>query len=180
MCESTDPPPAAADQPGSVWTCPVCGVDVPHPYGPGRKRVYCTAACKQRAYRWRRDHGVRLLATPWQPAERSGFLKGHAVRPAADFVGGRSDARGREVTVCGAFARRNDPDRWLHTEFVPGPSACHSCMALIGADPSWGVDYPPGRVAYAAGRWDWCPNPIEQRRADYFAGVTARVSARAA
>lgn len=152
------------------WQCPVCGVDVPHVYGPGRKRVYCTAACKQRAYRWRCRNGVRLLAAPWRPAERSGFAPAHAVRPSADVVGERVDERGRQVAICGAFARRNAPSMSSHTEFVPGGTqSCKSCTRLIGADPSWAVDYPPGSVQYVNGRWDWRPNPPERRRAAYLA-----------
>lgn len=155
----------AAGAEDAPWSCPVCNVDVPHPFGPGRKRVYCTPACKQRAYRWRRRHGVRKLATPWLPAERSGLLTTHAVRPAADFVGHRADEHGRHAAVCGAFARRVDSALASHTEFVPGGRrACHSCTRLIGADPAWAVDYPPGAVRYVEGRWDWVPISTEERR----------------
>lgn len=162
-----------ADDPNIVpdvvlWHCPVCRAAVPREFRPGRTRVYCTNACKQRAYRWRRDHGVRLLATPWQPAERSGFATAHAVRPAADFVGDAADERGRQVAVCGAFARRNTSPFQSHTEFVPGARrSCKSCTSLIGAEPSWAVDYPPGSVQFVDGRWDWIPNPVERRRQAY-------------
>jgi hypothetical protein len=146
----------------------VCGTVVMHEYRPGRKRVYCSNACKMRAYRWRCREGIRLRATPWTPAERSEYRKTHAVRPTADFVGGRGDALGREVAVCGAFARRVDHERRSHYEFTPGkPRACRSCTQLIGADPDWAVLYPPGRISYRAGRWDWAPNPVEQRRRDF-------------
>lgn len=151
-----------------VWNCPVCDRVVIHEFGPGRKRVYCSNACKMRAYRWRCRQGVRLRVTPWTPAERSEYHKTHAVRPAADFVGGRADALGREVAVCGAFARRVNLERRTHHEFTPGKSrSCRSCTQLIGADPDWSVLYPPGRIEYEGGRWDWTPNPVEQRRRDY-------------
>lgn len=149
------------------WRCPMCGVEVAHPYGPGRKRVYCSNACKQKAYRWRCANGVRLLVTPWTPAERSGARRAHAVRPERDLVAGRGDATGREVAVCGAFARRLPAATRSHTEFVPGaPRSCRSCTQLIGADPRWADDYPPGRVVLLEGRWSWVPNPLEQRRRD--------------
>jgi hypothetical protein len=107
----------------SPWACPVCGSVVIHEYRPGRKRVYCSNSCKMRAYRWRCREGIRLRATPWTPAERSEDHKTHAVRPAADFVGGCGDARGREVAVCGAFARRVNHERRTHHEFTPGKGA---------------------------------------------------------
>jgi hypothetical protein len=152
----------------TTWRCPVCAVEVIHEYGPGRKRVYCSNACKMRAYRWRRREGVRLRATPWTPAQRSEHHKAHAVRPATDFVGGRADALGREVAVCGAFARRIHLEPRTHHEFTPGkPRSCRSCTQLIGADPDWARLYPPGRIEYRAGRWDWAPNPVEQRRLEY-------------
>lgn len=158
----------------ATWHCPVCGDEVHHEFGPGRKRVYCTAACKQRAYRWRRQNGVRLLATPWQPAQRSGFTTAHAVRPAADFVGEQHDERGRHVAICGAFARRDTSPFQSHTEFVPGGGrSCRSCIQLIGADPSWAVDYPPGSVQYVGGRWDWIANSPGQRLAAYQARARA-------
>ena len=150
------------------WHCPVCAAAIAHTYGPGRKRVYCSAACKQRAYRWRRANGVRILATPWTPAQRSGFRTAHAVRPAVDVVGHARDAAERHVTVCGTFARKAQPANSSHTEFVPGAkNSCRSCTRLIGADPAWARLYPPGRVVWADRRWDWVPNPPEQRRREY-------------
>lgn len=134
--------PGVAPEPAS-WNCPVCGTDTPHTYRPGRKRVYCTNACRQRAYRWRRANGVRLLVTPWSPAGRSHNTRSHAVRPSADPVGRRHDRAGRRVAVCGAFARVASPERWGHTEFVPwSDRACRACTTLIGADPEWKEHYP--------------------------------------
>jgi hypothetical protein len=38
----------------TVWrTCPVCGASFEQPDDPGRKRVYCSRACQQAAYRAR-------------------------------------------------------------------------------------------------------------------------------
>jgi hypothetical protein len=38
----------------TIWrTCPVCGASFEQPDDPGRKRVYCSRACQQAAYRAR-------------------------------------------------------------------------------------------------------------------------------
>jgi hypothetical protein len=38
----------------TIWrTCPSCGADFEQPDDPGRKRVYCSRACQQAAYRAR-------------------------------------------------------------------------------------------------------------------------------
>lgn len=137
------PPAAAAAAAAGEWVCPVCRTPVLHEFRPGRPRVYCSNACKQRAYRWRRSHGVRLLATPWRPAARSHNHRFHAQRPADDFVAAPSDWRGRHVSLCGVFAVPARPTPVGHTEFVPGGSrACASCTRLLGADPAWVVQYP--------------------------------------
>lgn len=125
------------------WRCPVCAAAVVHEFRPGRKRVYCSDACKQRAYRWRCRNGVRVLATPGRPAQRSRAGRTHVVRPAADFVSAHDDDQRRRVAVCGAFARVAEPQLHGHTEFVPGSAtACRSCTRLIGADPAWHAEYP--------------------------------------
>jgi Protein of unknown function (DUF2786) len=42
----------------TVWrTCPSCGASFEQPDDPGRKRVYCSRACQQAAYRARRRAG---------------------------------------------------------------------------------------------------------------------------
>jgi hypothetical protein len=41
----------------TIWrTCPSCGGDFEQPDDPGRKRVYCSRACQQAAYRARQRH----------------------------------------------------------------------------------------------------------------------------
>ncbi len=38
----------------TIWrTCPSCGAGFEQPDDPGRKRVYCSRACQQAAYRAR-------------------------------------------------------------------------------------------------------------------------------
>jgi Protein of unknown function (DUF2786) len=42
----------------TIWrTCPVCGASFEQPDDPGRKRVYCSRACQQAAYRARQRSG---------------------------------------------------------------------------------------------------------------------------
>jgi hypothetical protein len=43
----------------TIWrTCPVCGTSFEQPDDPGRKRVYCSRACQQAAYRARQRTGA--------------------------------------------------------------------------------------------------------------------------
>jgi hypothetical protein len=43
----------------TVWrTCPSCGASFEQPDDPGRKRVYCSRACQQAAYRTRKQHAA--------------------------------------------------------------------------------------------------------------------------
>jgi hypothetical protein len=43
----------------TIWrTCPVCGASFEQPDDPGRKRVYCSRACQQAAYRARQRVGA--------------------------------------------------------------------------------------------------------------------------
>jgi hypothetical protein len=43
----------------TIWrTCPVCGASFEQPDDPGRKRVYCSRACQQAAYRARQRAGA--------------------------------------------------------------------------------------------------------------------------
>jgi hypothetical protein len=43
----------------TIWrTCPTCGTSFEQPDDPGRKRVYCSRACQQAAYRARQRTGA--------------------------------------------------------------------------------------------------------------------------
>jgi hypothetical protein len=149
-CSSTQPDPFGRRF-GVVneWSCPVCATQVLHFREAGRPRIYCTNACRQRAYRWRRDHHARLAATPAHPAERASVgIRGHALRSGRDFVSKCSDERRREVSVCGVLARPARLGRFTHTKFVADNSSfsCLSCIRLIAIrndtiDSSW----PPQR-----------------------------------
>ena len=133
------------------WWCPVCSRAAHRVYKCGRPRIYCSNACRQRAYRWRRDHQARLAATPEHPAERASIgLRGHALRSKRDFVSQCVDARRREVTVCGLLARPARHGRWRHNDFVGDSStwSCRSCIRLVAIpndtiDSSWP---PPPRL----------------------------------
>jgi len=146
------------------WWCPVCSAPAHRlAHQNGRPRVYCTNACRQRAYRWRRDHHARLAATPDHPAERASVgIRGHALRSSRDFVSTYSDTRGREVTVCGAMGRPARLGTWTHTRFVADNSSysCRSCIRLI-AIPNETIDsdWPP----IPPSRWDLWLNRRRRR-----------------
>lgn len=57
------------------------------------------------------------------------------MRRTGDFVAGRADSAGREVTACGAFGRpaQRSAARSWHTLFVPsdGPGSCRRCAELL-------------------------------------------------
>jgi hypothetical protein len=60
--------------------------------------------------------------------------RSHALRPAYDFIAGRRDTAGRQITACGTFGKA-DGDRagsFWHTEFMTGgPWSCTSCARLL-------------------------------------------------
>jgi hypothetical protein len=154
-CRSHQPAPFQR-RPGVVneWSCPVCEAQILHTREAGRPRIYGTNACRQRAYRWRRDHHARLAATPEHPAERASVgIRGHALRSSRDFVSKCSDSRGREVTVCGALGRPTRLARRMQTSFIADYSgySCRSCIRLI-AIPNETIDssWPPPPAV----RWD--------------------------
>lgn len=149
-----DQPPALRLTYGvvNVWWCPVCGTQILHMLAAGRPRVYCTNACRQRAYRWRRDNHAQLAATKDHPAERAtNGIRSHALRSSRDFVSKVSDQRRREVTVCGAFGRPARLGRFTHNHFVADNTGfgCRSCIRLI-AIPNGTIDssWPPPRPTW--------------------------------
>jgi hypothetical protein len=130
--------PLLADLPADVvepWWCPVCNGPAHRTSRPGRPKLYCSNACRQRAYRWRRDHHARTVARPWHPAAGALVPRGrwHALRTGRDFVADLSDRRRRQPTVCGAFARpaRLLPNRTSHQFVTASPDACRTCVELI-------------------------------------------------
>jgi hypothetical protein len=134
-------PPSYYEITGS-HDCPVCRVEVPQKFRPGRARIYCTNACRQKAYRWRRSHGVRLCVERDGAAERSVNDRRHALRDRRDPVSGIHDDRGREVTVCGTFASPVRDRQVTHDRFLADhPWSCETCIALIGVGPP-GSDIP--------------------------------------
>jgi hypothetical protein len=132
------PPPSVADLPDNVvepWWCPVCNGPAHRTRRPGRPKLYCSNACRQRAYRWRRDHQARTIARPGHPAAGAlvPFGRWHALRTGRDFVADLSDRRHRQPTVCGAFARpaRLLPHRTDHQFVTASRDACRTCTELI-------------------------------------------------
>lgn len=129
----------------AIWTCPVCSTAVPRLRRPGRHRVYCTNACRQRAYRLRcksrQHHPISAHIRPL-PARAATRDRVHAIREYADVSSGRRDSIGRGITACGAFARMSidTPSRFGHLRFapvdgLPNSSTCRSCMQLTGVVP---------------------------------------------
>ncbi|NNE10864.1 MAG: hypothetical protein HKN41_01305 [Ilumatobacter sp.] len=116
--------------------CPVCDTIVLQRYRPGRARIYCTNACRQRAYRWRRRHGIRTCVERTGPAERAtSFGVHHALRDQRDSAAAAlSDHRRRHLTACGTFARPARFGRFTHNDFLPRQLwACKTCSDLVGA-----------------------------------------------
>lgn len=133
------------------WHCPSCDRTIDIIHRPGRPRLYCSHACRQRAYRWRRHHHAHTTATPTWPAEaanaRSTYPSTHALRNPRDPLARRRDRRGREVTVCGLLARppkaaRVDGHRQPY--IAADPTRCRTCNALLQPRPHGLV--PPGAL----------------------------------
>jgi len=129
------------------WACPVCGTACDRTYRSGRARVYCTNACRQRAYRLRRrtvgavadvSAATAALEPASAPVRARTRDRLHALRSDGDLVAGRRDSTGRQVTACGAFARsmRDRPSLAWHTDFIAGgPSSCRTCAAVLHVEP---------------------------------------------
>ena len=125
------------------WWCPVCDRAAHRIHRPGRPRIYCSNACRQRAYRYRRAHGLRTTATDDQPPEsaRVPFGRRHALRARGDFMSTLSDARRRRVTVCGVLAKPTRYSKLRHFDFLlDSGSSCRTCVQLVrperAADPA--------------------------------------------
>ena len=129
----------------AIWTCPVCDTAVPQRRQAGRRRVYCTSACRQRAYRLRcmtrQAHPMSAHRDP-RPTRATTRDRVHAIREYADVSSGRRDSTGRGVTACGAFAHMSidTPERFGHvritsTEGLPSPYTCRRCQQLTGLVP---------------------------------------------
>lgn len=151
--------------------CPVCEAPVPEVFRPGRGRIYCTNSCRQRAYRWRRAHGIRTFVERDGAAERLVNDRRHALRDGRDPVAALRDRRARETTVCGVFARPIRERRVTHDRFVPEhPWSCRSCSTLISAGP-YGSGIPDVVRQYAAGMEIWAD---QARGAPRSAGIRSR------
>jgi hypothetical protein len=126
-----DPEPFVVEQ----WWCPVCERPAHRTLRPGRPKIYCGNACRQRAYRWRKRNDARTIARPGHRAAGS-FVPGgrnHALRNPRDFVGHRRDRRGRQPTVCGALAKPWQlAGQRTHYDFIDHTgTGCRTCTTLI-------------------------------------------------
>lgn len=129
----------------AIWTCPVCHASVPRLRRPGRHRVYCTNACRQRAYRLRcksrQQHPMSAHRAP-RPTRATTRDRVHAIREYPDVLSGRRDSIGRGVTACGTFGRMSidTPSRFGHLRFassegLPNSNKCRRCEQLSGISP---------------------------------------------
>ncbi|TVR25760.1 MAG: hypothetical protein EA389_07880 [Ilumatobacter sp.] len=94
--------------------------------------MYCTNSCRQKAYRARRELRRHHRPEPGSKLTRASSRDlSHGLRPAPDVVAGLADAAGRELTMCGTFARRARRPLWTHTDFVTGLEwSCRTCTDL--------------------------------------------------
>ena len=126
----------------ATWNCPVCSAPLPRLRRAGRHRVYCTNACRQRAYRLRcksrQQHPISAHRDP-RPTRATTRDRVHAIREYSDVSSGRRDSIGRGVTACGAFGRMSvdTPSRFGHLRFapndgLPNPNRCRRCEQLTG------------------------------------------------
>ncbi len=140
----------------AIWSCPVCSTPVPRLPRAGRHRVYCTNACRQRAYRLRcasrRQHPMSAHRDP-RPIRATTRDRVHAIREFVDVSSGRRDSIGRGITACGAFGRMSidTPSRFGHLRFapldgIPSPDRCRRCEQLSGIVPAMGDE---------EGAWRW-------------------------
>src|SRR5262249_35490599 len=128
-------PPSLADLPEDVvepWWCPVCDAPAHRTLRPGRPKLYCSNACRQRAYRWGGDTRGGRGARACRPGA-CGLVplgRGRAWGSRGDFGGTLGARRNRQPTLCGAFARPATllPNR-THHQFVPVSGyACKTCV----------------------------------------------------
>jgi hypothetical protein len=144
------------------WYCPVCNRATHRIYRPGRPRIYCSNACRQRAYRYRKTHRLTTTATPQAPCESAAAFLGkpHALRARTDFMANLSDRRRRRVTVCGALARPTRYAKFRHFDFLlDSDNSCRSCVQLV---------LPPGESPPPVTTPDW--TILSQRRHTYVPG----------
>lgn len=129
----------------ACWLCPVCSAAVHRLARSGRHRVYCTNACRQRAYRLRRaarqNRPISSIRQP-RPERAASRDRLHAIREFRDVLTGRRDSVGRGITACGTFARMSidTPSRFGHTEFRGArlgseSRCCRRCEQLTGIEP---------------------------------------------
>lgn len=160
------------------WQCPSCDRTVDVVHRPGRPRLYCSHACRQRAYRWRRQHAAHTVTAPgerWPGASIAVRGLSHALRTERDPMWRRRDRRGREVTVCGVLARGSRGPRSSRPPYAgyrpDSHRACRTCAALT-------VPRPLGLVP--PGAWTPRPDPLTPLDPpdEIFVLLTARLGAR--
>ena len=145
------------------WSCPVCGTYTPRVARPGRPAIYCSNACRQKAYRFRRRHGIRLLQGDGQPVHRArGARVTHALRPGRDPMSSLRASNRQAVSLCGAFVRPVGDTPNMKPEFhFDDANACFACLELTSAGrPDVAMIYP-----WQMSRTDYVGPPLEPRPA---------------
>ena len=166
------------------WWCPVCNGAAHRTRRPGRPRLYCTNACRQRAYRWRRDHHARTVATPAEPVP-SAFIAFGRFHAAASRLAtsspSPSDRRSRRPTVCGVFAApsRGHIGRRTHYDFLfVSPRSCRRCADLVAPpiDPLAPVNRLPPPPAAVGALDDATTTRLSDQRRTMLTSATKRTS----
>lgn len=121
------------DERSQTYACEWCAAHFRRRFGWGRRPLYCTRTCRQRAYEERR-RGAFKLGLPAPTFVPSGKLRptyergaalypnraSHALRP-----DGPADAAGRRAALCGAMVRAT-PFAFHLTD----PANCSTCFAV--------------------------------------------------
>lgn len=124
--------PAAAEPAPRAWVCGECRTDLPPRSGPGRRRRYCSDACRSRASRARRPPALRceLRAGGWPCDQPAAYV---VREPDASHRSGWSP-HGLAVAACELCA-----------ELVEEFAARQPGVVLVGRQPV--ADYHAARLA---------------------------------
>jgi len=120
--------------------CSWCATDFPIAHRPGRPRLYCNHACRQRAYEHRHgfthERTVRPLPgqVPGDVWSGTGYERGGSIAPFGQAHAMRTSVRPegrRRETLCGLLARPVTGQYFsaLH------PRACRSCTSITQSTP---------------------------------------------
>ena len=134
------------------WWCPVCDRAAHRIHRPGRPRIYCSNACRQRAYRYRRAHGLRTTAHR-RPAVRVGVrARGNRQAPRTARPGRLHVEPVRRPPQAGDGVRRTRHADALHASYATSTSCS---TAPVRADPASSSSSRPARPIPPIAPPDW-------------------------